>query len=39
MTAICAGTSADGPTVDEIEALLPWNTPDQDLAMNLAAWE
>lgn len=26
-------------TVDEIEALLPWNTHDQDLAMNLAAWE
>ncbi|CVE37447.1 Transposase and inactivated derivatives [Serratia marcescens] len=26
-------------TVDEIEALLPWNTHDQDLAMNLAALE
>ena len=26
-------------TVDEIEALLPWNVHDQDLAMNLAAWE
>ena len=26
-------------TVDEIEALLPWNTHDQDLAMNLAASE
>ncbi|MFA7437861.1 IS66 family transposase [Castellaniella sp.] len=26
-------------TVDEIEALLPWNTHDQDLAMNLAACE
>ena len=26
-------------TVDEMEALLPWNTHDQDLAMNLAAWE
>ena len=24
-------------TVEEIEALLPWNTHDQDLAMNLAA--
>lgn len=24
-------------TIDEIEALLPWNTHDQDLAMNLAA--
>ena len=26
-------------TVDEIEALLPWNVHDQDLAMNLAASE
>lgn len=26
-------------TVDDIEALLPWNTHDQDLAMNLAAVE
>ena len=26
-------------TVDEIEALLPWNIHDQDLAMNLAALE
>ncbi|MCK9506481.1 MAG: IS66 family transposase [Porticoccaceae bacterium] len=26
-------------TVDEIEALLPWNTHDQDLAMNLAVLE
>ncbi|MBV6274485.1 transposase domain-containing protein [Alcaligenaceae bacterium CGII-47] len=26
-------------TVDEIEALLPWNTHDQDLAMNLVARE
>lgn len=26
-------------TVDEVEALLPWNTHDQDLAMNLAALE
>ncbi|MDR4127336.1 transposase domain-containing protein, partial [Yanghanlia caeni] len=26
-------------TVDEIETLLPWNVHDQDLAMNLAAWE
>jgi transposase len=26
-------------TVDEIEALLPWNTHDQHLAMNLAALE
>ncbi|WP_416233242.1 transposase domain-containing protein [Castellaniella sp.] len=26
-------------TVYEIEALLPWHTHDQDLAMNLAAGE
>lgn len=26
-------------TVEDIEALLPWNTHDQDLAMNLAASE
>lgn len=26
-------------TIEEIEALLPWNTHDQDLAMNLAASE
>jgi len=26
-------------TVDEIEALLPWNTHDEHLAMNLAALE
>ncbi len=26
-------------TVDEIDALLPWNTHDQDLSMNLVARE
>ena len=26
-------------TIDDVEALLPWNVHDQDLAMNLAAWE
>ena len=29
----------EATTIDEIEALLPWNTHDQDLAMNLAALE
>lgn len=39
ITKACLRHGVRANTVDEIEALLSWNTHDQDLATNLAASE